>query len=261
MSLMFSLGDIFGSVLKTAGMASNPLSSGLQNAFSQEQIQKEIQEFTSKVSETKAYASEADKRYTKLLDNKLNSVPAIDLYTATEDNGSYTENLNQLILQFTESINTISQASSTTGQDSSSQLAEIKAEYETQLATTATQIQTFLREDTSDLECAKIWDAKFVKAMNEHIPPHDKKGEFSDGTMSVVMEAYRRWAETDAYTQQFFGSQNLINVTYEAVLEGYDAFDYMGDIINLASQELFGGVENEYDSVIVPNAEFSLFSF
>lgn len=261
MALMFSLGDIFGSILKTAGMSSNPLTKGLQNTFSQEQVQKEIQEFTTKISETKSYAVEADKRYTKLIDNKLNDVPAISLYTAAEDNGSYTENLNQIQLQFTETINSMSQQTTTTEQDPSSQLAEVKAEYETQLATVATQIQTFLREDTSDLECAKIWDAKFVKAMNEHIPPHDKKGEFSDGTMSVVMDAYRRWAETDAYTQQFFGSQNLINVTYEAVLEGYDAFDYMGDIINLASQELFGGVENEYDSVIVPNAEFSLFSF
>lgn len=259
MALMFSLGDIFGSILETAGMTSNPLTNGLQNTFSQEQVQKEIQEFTAKISETKSYAAEADKRYTKLIDSRLNDVPAISLYTAAEDNGSYTENLNQIQIQFTETMNSMSQQA--TGQDSSSQLAEVKAEYEAQLATVATQIQTFLREDTSDLECAKIWDAKFVKAMNEHIPPHDKKGECSDTTMSTVMEAYRRWAETDAYTQQFFGSQNLINVTYEAVLEGYDAFDYMGDIINLASQELFGGVENEYDSVIVPNAEFSLFSF
>lgn len=260
MSLTYSLGEILGmvsSISGRSGFGESKTNSTLDQKYVDEQFRQATQEFRQKIQETKTYAREADKRYVKLIQNKFETVPAIELYTPGDGGATFTDELMLLQMQFNEALSLAKETS--TSEDASSQLSELKTTYDSLLATSATQIQTFLREDTSDLECAKIWDAKFIKAANEHIPPHDRKGECSDSTMSLVMAAYRRWAETDAYTQQFFGSQNLINVTYEAVLEGYDAFDYMGDIINLASQEIFGGVENEYDSVIVPNAEFSLF--
>ena len=120
----------------------------------------------------------------------------------------------------------------------------------------ATQIQAYLKEPTSTLEEAKLWDSKFVKGVNEHIPPHYKKGENMDDTMSEVMRAFRNWSSFAQASIDLYGSQRLINATYEAVIEGEDAMGYMSEILDLNTREnsSFGG--DLHEDVIVPYAGF-----
>lgn len=194
----------------------------------------------SKVSETLPYAKEADESYLTLRYNNY-QVPAIDLY-----DGSYQDSLNRLKDETTSQLN---------GAASVEDVSRVTDEFNSSLADTATQVQTYLREPTSDEEAAKLWDVKNVKAAVDHTPPHYKKGDYMDSIMSEVMRAYRTWGETNAYGQATFGSQGLINATYEAVLAGYDAFDYMGQILDLASRSAFSeGALNKNAEIIVPNA-------
>jgi len=203
-------------------------------------ISEAISKVESKVSETLPYAKKADESYLTLRYNNY-QVPAIDLY-----DGPYQDSLNAL------KDETISQLNTAVSKED---ISVITDEFNSSLTDTATQVQTYLREPTSDEEAAKLWDAKNLKAAIDHIPPHYKKGEYMDSVMSEVMRAYRTWGETNAYGQATFGSQGLINATYEAVLSGYDAFDYMGQILDLASRSAFSEEAlNKNAEVIVPNA-------
>ena len=127
---------------------------------------------------------------------------------------------------------------------------------ETEIKDVATQIQTYLKEPTSTLEEAKLWDSKFIKGINEHIPPHYKKGENMDDVMSEVMLAFRNWSSFAQASIDLYGSQKLINATYEAVIEGEDAMEYMSEILDLNTREnsTFGG--DLHEDVIVPYAGF-----
>lgn len=237
-----------------AAVANAMMGAGISGGeFGFEDVQAEIQaaasrataEIESRVAETMSYAEIADDRYYDLRMNKYDTVPAVQMY-----DGSYAEKLSELEMDASAKL------------QSAKSVAEVdvmQQEIVSQLTTIATQVQTFLREPTSALEEAKLWDAKFVKSLNEHIPPH-YKGMKKDGsggdTMSQVMEAFRRVSETDMYSIQLFGSQNLINAVYEAVAQGEDALNYMATIVDINNRDMFGGWNlNEYNSVIVPNAD------
>lgn len=201
-----------------------------------------ISNVRTKIKEVEPYAKKADDSYMELKYNNLKNVPAIGLY-----DGNYEDNLTAI------ENDTILQA------NAAQSLDEIKAlskSFDANLTVQATQIQTYLREDTSDLEAAKLWDAKNVKAVIEHFTYHFKKDQMPDDPiMSEVMEAFRKFAEIGMAGAASFGSQNLINATYEAVLDGQDAFNYMQQIIDLDSIAQFGEEElNENAGVIVPNA-------
>lgn len=201
-----------------------------------------ISSIRTKIAETTPYGIKADDSYMALKYNNLANVPAALMY-----DGNYQDKLSSLMneaIAAANSAETVADVQST------------KSAFEADLTSTATQIQTYLREDTSDLEAAKLWDAKNVKAVVEHFTYHFKKNEMPDDPiMASVMEAFRRFAEIGMAGASSFGSQNLINATYEAVVDGQDAFSYMQQIIDLDSISRFGeGGLNENADVIVPNA-------
>lgn len=217
-----------------------------KDLFLRKELQSKVDEFVHRVSETQPYGSMADESYRTLIYNGLNSVPAIELY-----DGDYDSRLNELIIK----------AEALIEGDPKQGLAKI-GQMDSDLHSVATQIQTYLREDTSDLEAAKLWDSKFIKGIRDHIPPHYKKGENMDDTMSEVMRAFRNWASFAQAQIDMYGSQRLINATYEAMEEGRDAMDYMSEILELNAQEGgtsffgFGGGLNENANITVPNAGF-----
>ena len=198
-----------------------------------------LAELSGMVTELTPYATQADESYMSLIYNKLEKVPAIELY-----DGNYEEKLVGLISE-----------AETLLPDSERSLMKLD-KIETEIKDVATQIQTYLKEPTSTLEEAKLWDSKFIKGVNEHIPPHYKKGENMDDVMSEVMLAFRNWSSFAQASIDLYGSQRLINATYEAVIEGDDAMEYMSEILDLNTRanSTFGG--DLHEDVIVPYAGF-----
>ena len=233
-------GGIFNSLMKVVSdVFGNDIIDDANDIAIAEMFDSHLAELTGMVSELTPFALKADESYMSLIYNKLEKVPAIELY-----DGNYQEKLEALITE-AELLNS----------DSEKSLAKLDT-IETEIKGVATQIQTYLKEPTSTLEEAKLWDSKFIKGVNEHIPPHYKKGENMDETMSEVMRAFRNWASFAQASIDLYGSQRLINATYEAVLEGEDAMSYMTEILDLNTIEnsQFGG--DLHEDVIVPYAGF-----
>ena len=228
-SLMKVVSDVFG----------NDMIDDANDMAIAEMFDSHLAELTGMVSELTPFALKADESYMSLIYNKLEKVPAIELY-----DGNYQEKLEALITE-AELLNS----------DSEKSLAKLDT-IETEIKGVATQIQTYLKEPTSTLEEAKLWDSKFVKGVNEHIPPHYKKGENMDDIMSEVMLAFRNWSSFAQASIDLYGSQRLINATYEAVIEGDDAMEYMSEILDLNTRanSTFGG--DLHEDVIVPYAGF-----
>jgi hypothetical protein len=228
-SLMNAVSDVFG----------NGKIDDMDDVAIVEMFESHLAQLSGMVSELTPFALKADDSYLSLRYNKLDKVPAIELY-----DGNYQEKLVELMSE-----------AETLLPDSEKSLAKLD-KIETEIKGVATQIQTYLKEPTSTLEEAKLWDSKFVKGVNEHIPPHYKKGEYMDDVMSEVMRAFRNWSSFAQASIDLYGSQRLINATYEAVIEGEDAMDYMSEILDLNTREnsTFGG--DLHEDVIVPYAGF-----
>ena len=228
-SLMNFVSNIFG----------NGIVDDLDDLAIEEMFESRLAELSGMVSELTPYATQADESYMSLIYNKLEKVPAIELY-----DGNYEEKL----------VGLISEAESLMP-DSERSLMKLD-KIETEIKDVATQIQTYLKEPTSTLEEAKLWDSKFIKGINDHIPPHYKKGESMDDVMSEVMMAFRNWSSFAQASIDLYGSQRLINATYEAVIEGDDAMEYMSEILDLNTRanSTFGG--DLHEDVIVPYAGF-----
>ena len=228
-SLMNAVSNVFG----------NGMVDDLDDIAIVEMFETHLAELAGMVTELTPYATKADESYMSLIYNKLEKVPAIELY-----DGNYEEKLIGLITE-----------AETLLPDSEKSLMKLD-KIETEIKGVATQIQTYLKEPTSTLEEAKLWDSKFVKGVNEHIPPHYKKGENMDDIMSEVMRAFRNWSSFAQASIDLYGSQRLINATYEAVIEGEDAMEYMTEILDLNTREnsTFGG--DLHEDVIVPYAGF-----
>ena len=228
-SLMNAVSNVFG----------NGMVDDLDDIAIVEMFETHLAELSGMVAELTPYAIKADESYMSLVYNKLEKVPAIELY-----DGNYEEKLIGLITE-----------AETLLPDSERSLMKLE-KIETEIKGVATQIQTYLKEPTSTLEEAKLWDSKFVKGVNEHIPPHYKKGENMDDIMSEVMRAFRNWSSFAQASIDLYGSQRLINATYEAVIEGEDAMAYMSEILDLNTREnsTFGG--DLHEDVIVPYAGF-----
>ena len=235
---------IFGGIFKAlmnevSNVFGNGMVDDLDDVAIVEMFDSRLAELSGMVSELTPFADKADDSYMSLIYNKLEKVPAVELY-----DGNYQEKLDALINE--------AELLEPDSKRSLSKLDKIEAE----IKGVATQIQTYLKEPTSTLEEAKLWDSKFVKGVNEHIPPHYKKGEYMDDTMSEVMRAFRNWASFAQASIDLYGSQRLINATYEAVIEGEDAMAYMSEILDLNTREnsTFGG--DLHEDVIVPYAGF-----
>ena len=228
-SLMNAVSDVFG----------NGMIDDMDDVAIVEMFESHLTQLSGMVSELTPFALKADDSYMSLKYNKLDKVPAIELY-----DGNYQEKLVELMTEAESLL-----------PDSERSLAKLD-KIETEIKGVATQIQTYLKEPTSTLEEAKLWDSKFVKGVNEHIPPHYKKGEYMDDVMSEVMRAFRNWSSFAQASIDLYGSQRLINATYEAVIEGEDAMDYMSEILDLNTREnsTFGG--DLHEDVIVPYAGF-----
>ena len=228
-ALMNEVSDVFG----------NGMVDDLDDVAIVEMFVSRLAELSGMVSELTPFADKADESYMSLIYNRLEKVPAVELY-----DGNYQEKLDALINE--------AELLEPDSKRSLSKLDKIEAE----IKGVATQIQTYLKEPTSTLEEAKLWDSKFIKGVNEHIPPHYKKGEYMDDTMSEVMRAFRNWASFAQASIDLYGSQRLINATYEAVIEGEDAMAYMSEILDLNTREnsTFGG--DLHEDIIVPYAGF-----
>ena len=228
-SLMNFVSNIFG----------NGMIDDLDDLAIEEMFESRLAELSGMVTELTPYATQADESYMSLIYNKLEKVPAIELY-----DGNYEEKLVGLISE-----------AETLLPDSERSLMKLD-KIETEIKDVATQIQTYLKEPTSTLEEAKLWDSKFIKGINEHIPPHYKKGESMDDVMSEVMSAFRNWSSFAQASIDLYGSQRLINATYEAVAEGEDAMSYMTEILDLNTRQnsTFGG--DLHEDIIVPYAGF-----
>lgn len=228
-ALMNEVSDVFG----------NGMVDDLDDVAIVEMFDSRLAELSGMVSELTPFADKADESYMSLIYNRLEKVPAVELY-----DGNYQEKLDALINE--------AELLEPDSKRSLSKLDKIEAE----IKGVATQIQTYLKEPTSTLEEAKLWDSKFVKGVNEHIPPHYKKGEYMDDTMSEVMRAFRNWSSFAQASIDLYGSQRLINATYEAVIEGEDAMAYMSEILDLNTREnsTFGG--DLHEDIIVPYAGF-----
>ena len=237
---MSIFGGMFNSLMNfVSNIFGNGIVDDLDDLAIEEMFESRLAELSSMVAELTPYATQADESYMSLIYNKLEQVPAIELY-----DGNYEEKLVGLISE-AESLMPDSERSLT-------KLDKI----ETDIKDVATQIQTYLKEPTSTLEEAKLWDSKFIKGVNEHIPPHYKKGENMDDVMSEVMLAFRNWSSFAQASIDLYGSQRLINATYEAVIEGDDAMEYMSEILDLNTRanSTFGG--DLHEDVIVPYAGF-----
>lgn len=235
---MSIFGGLFSSLMN---MVSNVFGNGMVDSLDDmaiaEMFETHSSQLSTMVAELTPYATKADESYLSLIYNKLEQVPAIELY-----DGNYEEKLNGLIAE----VETLPPDS----QRSLSALDKIESE----INSVAMQIQSYLKEPTSTLEEAKLWDSKFIKGVNDHIPPHYKKGENMDDVMSEVMMAFRNWSSFAQASIDLYGSQRLINATYEAVIEGEDAMEYISEILDLNTREnsSFGG--NLHEDVIVPYA-------
>lgn len=229
----------FSDIGKLLGGAFSEARSGLDDAIDISLFNSEYEKLNAMYTSLVPFASKADDSYLALKYNKLNEVPAIELY-----DGNYMERLDE-----------ISAKANVLNPESKTALLRLE-KYEDELTKIATQIQTYLNEPTSILEEAKLWDSKFVKGIKDHIPPHDKKGENIDDIMSTVMEAFRNWASFAQASIDLYGSQRLINATYEAAEEGIDPMEYMTEILDLNTREnsMFGG--DLHENVIVPYAGF-----
>lgn len=230
---------IFNDIGKLLGGAFSKSRSGFDDAIDISLFDIEYEKLNTMCLSLTPFAKKADDSYLALKYNKLNQVPAIELY-----DGNYIERLNEITAK-----------ADTLNPESKTSLLRLE-KYEDELTKIATQIQTYLNEPTSTLEEAKLWDSKFVKGVKDHIPPHDKKGENIDDTMSTVMEAFRNWASFAQASIDLYGSQHLINATYEAAEEGIDPMEYMTEILDLNTREnsMFGG--DLHENVIVPYAGF-----
>ena len=237
---MSIFGGLFNSLMKAvSSVFGNGMIDSTDDLAMVEMFNSRLAQLSGMVSEITPFALKADESYMSLIYNKLEKVPAVELY-----DGNYQEKLVELVSK-AESLNP----------DSNRSLSKLD-KIETEIKGVATQIQTYLKEPTSTLEEAKLWDSKFVKGVNEHIPPHYKKGENMDDTMSEVMRAFRNWSSFAQASIDLYGSQRLINATYEAVIEGEDAMEYMSEILDLNTRENsnFGG--DLHEDVIVPYAGF-----
>ena len=237
---MSIFGGMFNSLMNfVSNIFGNGIVDDLDDLAIEEMFESRLAELSGMVSELTPYATQADESYMSLIYNKLEKVPAIELY-----DGNYEEKL----------VGLISEAESLMP-DSERSLMKLD-KIETEIKDVATQIQTYLKEPTSTLEEAKLWDSKFIKGLNEHIPPHYKKGESMDDVMSEVMSAFRNWSSFAQASIDLYGSQRLINATYEAVIEGDDAMEYMSEILDLNTRanSTFGG--DLHEDVIVPYAGF-----
>ena len=237
---MSIFGGMFNSLMNfVSNIFGNGIVDDLDDLAIEEMFESRLAELSTMVAELTPYATQADESYMSLIYNKLEQVPAIELY-----DGNYEEKL----------VGLISEAESLMP-DSERSLAKLD-KIETDIKDVATQIQTYLKEPTSTLEEAKLWDSKFIKGINEHIPPHYKKGENMDDVMSEVMLAFRNWSSFAQASIDLYGSQRLINATYEAVIEGDDAMEYMSEILDLNTRanSTFGG--DLHEDVIVPYAGF-----
>ena len=235
---------IFGGIFKAlmnevSNVVGNGMVDDLDDVARVEMFDSRLAELSGMVSELTPFADKADESYMSLIYNRLEKVPAVELY-----DGNYQEKLDELIHE-----------AELLTPDSKRSLSKLD-KIETEIKGVATQIQTYLKEPTSTLEEAKLWDSKFVKGVNEHIPPHYKKGENMDDTMSEVMRAFRNWSSFAQASIDLYGSQRLINATYEAVIEGEDAMAYMSEILDLNTRvnSTFGG--DLHEDVIVPYAGF-----
>ena len=238
--IMGIFGGIFKSLMnEVSNVFGNGMIDDLDDVAIVEMFDSRLAELSGMVSELTPFADKADESYMSLIYNRLEKVPAVELY-----DGNYQEKLDELINE--------AELLEPDSKRSLSKLDKIEAE----IKGVATQIQTYLKEPTSTLEEAKLWDSKFVKGVNEHIPPHYKKGEYMDDTMSEVMRAFRNWASFAQASIDLYGSQRLINATYEAVIEGEDAMAYMSEILDLNTREnsTFGG--DLHEDIIVPYAGF-----
>lgn len=197
-------------------------------------LKQEASKVRSKISETMPYAIKADESYRLLVYENLRRVPAVEIY-----DGEYVDRLERELMRL----------------EMATKMSQIE-KAESKLTQIATEIQTYLNEETSDLQAAKLWDSKFVKGVHDHIPPHFKGvREYEDDTMSEVMRAFRNWSSFAQSVIDMYGSQRLINATYEAVEEGKDAMRYMSEILDLNQRDSgFGG--GLHERVIVPNAGF-----
>ena len=236
--------SIFGGIFKSlmnevSNVFGNGILDDLDDVARVESFQSHLSELSGMVSEITPFAVRADDSYMSLIYNKLEQVPAIELY-----DGNYQEKLDALITE-----------AELLTPDSKRSLSKLD-KIESQIKGVATQIQTYLKEPTSTLSEAKLWDSKFVKGVNEHIPPHYKKGESMDDIMSEVMRAFRNWSSFAQASIDLYGSQRLINATYEAVAEGEDAMSYMTEILDLNTRQnsTFGG--DLHEDIIVPYAGF-----
>ena len=237
---MSIFGGMFNSLMNfVSNIFGNGIVDDLDDLAIEEMFESRLAELSGMVAELTPYATQADESYMSLIYNKLEKVPAIELY-----DGNYEEKL----------VGLISEAESLMP-DSEISLGKLE-KIETEIKDVATQIQTYLKEPTSTLEEAKLWDSKFIKGLNEHIPPHYKKGENMDDVMSEVMMAFRNWSSFAQASIDLYGSQRLINATYEAVIEGDDAMEYMSEILDLNTRanSTFGG--DLHEDVIVPYAGF-----
>ena len=237
---MSIFGGMFNSLMNfVSNIFGNGIVDDLDDLAIEEMFESRLAELSSMVTELTPYATQADESYMSLIYNKLEKVPAIELY-----DGNYEEKLVGLIAE-----------AETLMPDSERSLMKLD-KIETDIKDVATQIQTYLKEPTSTLEEAKLWDSKFIKGLNEHIPPHYKKGENMDDVMSEVMLAFRNWSSFAQASIDLYGSQRLINATYEAVIEGDDAMEYMSEILDLNTRanSTFGG--DLHEDVIVPYAGF-----
>lgn len=238
--IMGIFGGIFNALMnEVSNVFGNGMVDDLDDVAIVEMFDSRLAELSGMVSELTPFADKADESYMSLIYNRLEKVPAVELY-----DGNYQEKLDELINE--------AELLEPDSKRSLSKLDKIEAE----IKGVATQIQTYLKEPTSTLEEAKLWDSKFVKGVNEHIPPHYKKGEYMDDTMSEVMRAFRNWASFAQASIDLYGSQRLINATYEAVIEGEDAMAYMSEILDLNTREnsTFGG--DLHEDIIVPYAGF-----
>ena len=237
---MSIFGGMFNSLMNfVSNIFGNGMIDDLDDLAIEEMFESRLAELSAMVTELTPYATQADESYMSLIYNKLEKVPAIELY-----DGNYEEKLIGLIAE-----------AETLLPDSERSLMKLD-KIETDIKDVATQIQTYLKEPTSTLEEAKLWDSKFIKGLNEHIPPHYKKGENMDDVMSEVMLAFRNWSSFAQASIDLYGSQRLINATYEAVIEGDDAMEYMSEILDLNTRanSTFGG--DLHEDVIVPYAGF-----
>lgn len=257
MGLFNFIGRIIDRIARAAINTSNE-EMGVSLTTQQEisSLRRDLDFISSRLGKLNRTAFDADERNIILNENNYNNVPASFKY-----HGNYQDKVADLMTQSSTVENLLNMAeTSATENDAKNCLREAQSLYsrlQADYTTTYQDIGQYLNEDTSSLPIAKAWQARFDSKLNIMsrvlISRNATPGSPNfDATVAEIMSIYRRFAENDIVTLNWWGSENVINALYTQMVQhpGEDLMSWLSEVTTtlIETDDLFnvGHRYNEY---------------